>query len=211
MLKAEKLWLKHRKSEDRNLVEWLNYNQKLTKQDLNARLIVLYNTSGTNISAALYQYSQAPNPPIKSHGFVADAKTYYYYPRSSVEGHYLVAVLNSELVNLAIKEFQPQGLYGERDIHRRPFEICNIPRFDPKNEVHTKISLLGATCEKEIRPYINSLSGSLGNIRMAVRKILSTHLGQIDKLVRKLLEESGQDPAELIRATRIVKNGDLFE
>jgi len=142
---------------------------------------------------------------------VVESVTYYYYPKSISEGHYLIAILNSEIVNQAIKEFQPQGLYGERHIHRRPFEICNIPRFDQKNELHTKISLLGATCEKEIRPYINSLSGSLGNIRMAVRKILSTHLGQIDKLVRKLLEEGGQDPAELLRATRIVKNGDLFE
>jgi hypothetical protein len=43
------------------------------------------------------------------------------------------------IVNEAIKPFQPQGLMGERDIHRRPFEVCNIPLFDAANELHLKI------------------------------------------------------------------------
>jgi hypothetical protein len=48
-------------------------------------------------------------------------------------------VLNSPFVNEAIKPFQTQGLMGERDIERRTLEICNIPLFDPADELHCEL------------------------------------------------------------------------
>jgi len=210
MGKVEELWNKYRKSDDRSMAQWLNYNQKLSKQNIDAPYVVLYNTSGTNISAALYINDAHPNQQFKSHGFIADAKTYYYYPKSIEEGFYLVAVLNSDIVNLAIKEYQPQGLYGERDIHRRPFEVCNISRFDPSNKVHTQLAELGAKSHDEIKPFIPNLQGSLGRVRTEVRKILAANMSKINKLVEKLLAESGQDADVLLSKSRFVKNGDLF-
>src|SRR4051794_19617639 len=73
-------------------------------------------------------------------GYVIDSKTYYHYPSSEEEGHYLVGILNTDFINEAIKPLQPQGLMGERDIHRRPFEACDIPSFDEKNKLHRQIA-----------------------------------------------------------------------
>jgi len=72
-------------------------------------------------------------------GFVADHVTYRYYADSEDHAIYLVGVLNSSVVNDSIKPWQSEDQQGERDIHRRPFEVCAIPTFDPKNELHNKI------------------------------------------------------------------------
>jgi hypothetical protein len=80
----------------------------------------------------------------RSGGFIADNVTYRYYAKSEQEANYLVGVLNTPIVNEAIKPFQPPGLMGERDIHRRPFEACDIPLFDSKNELHRQIAEVSA-------------------------------------------------------------------
>ncbi|SYZ72728.1 hypothetical protein TRIP_C20843 [Candidatus Zixiibacteriota bacterium] len=210
MDKSEKFWIKHRKSDDRSLLQRLNYNQTLSKQDIDAPYAVLYNTSGTNVAAALYAKEDHPYAGLRAQGFIADAKTYYYYPKTIDEGLYLVAILNSDIINLAIKDYQPQGLYGERDIHRRPFEICTIPRFNAKNKIHANLASIAERCQIDIKSYLPHLNGRLGQIRLDVRKILVDHISNINKLVEKLLTESGQNSEKLISSSRYGKNGDLF-
>ncbi len=207
--KVETLWEKHRQSTDRSLIQWLNYNQKLINQNVDAEMVLLYNTSGTNLTASLYFPGKKRNLPYRPKGFIADAKTYYYYPASIEEGYYLAAVLNSDIVNEAIKEYQPQGLYGERDIHRRPFEVCNIPKFDSSNPLHTQLAQLGKLCREEIEPYCPQLKGRIGQLRLEVRRILKDKIVKINKLVESLLEGQGQRKV----ARKKTKNpeSDLFE
>ena len=65
------------------------------------------------------------------------------------EAYYISAILNSNVVNKAIKPFQSLGVLGERDIHTLPLELP-IPDFDSKNQFHRRISELGRTCESKI-------------------------------------------------------------
>jgi hypothetical protein len=52
-------------------------------------------------------------------------------------------VLNTSLVNEAIKSVQTQGAWGGgRDIHRRPFEMVAIPKFDPDDATHLELAEL---------------------------------------------------------------------
>jgi hypothetical protein len=211
MQEAEKRWEKGRQSTDRSLIQWLDYNQKLVRQNIAASIVLLYNTSGTHIAAALYIRAEATKGVFASHGFIADAKSYYYYPESIDEGDYLAAVLNSQIVNNAIKEFQPQGLFGERDIHRRPFEVCAIPKFNPKNPLHRKLSALGAKCRQDIQPYMAQFSGGIGRVRSAVRDILRNEIAKIDALVTDLLKAEGQTLKTAPRKkSKTAKNHDLF-
>ncbi|MDZ4723755.1 MAG: N-6 DNA methylase [candidate division Zixibacteria bacterium] len=209
---TEKLWETHRQTNDRSLLQRLNYNQTLIRQDITAEHVVIYNTSGTNLASALFQRSTvSKNTGLLTNGFFADAKTYYYYVMTEQEGHYLVACLNSDIVNLAIKQYQPQGLYGERDIHRRPFEVCAIPKFDLKNPVHIQLAELGGKCKEELESLLPQFAGRLGQKRLDVRKLFAGELNKINKLVVLLLEESGQDTESLIPEANRIKNGDLFE
>jgi len=211
MQDVEKLWETSRQTNDRSLLQRLNYNQTLVNQDLDAPFVVLYNTSGTNLTAALYVKGEHTGLPFRSNGFFAGHKTYYHYPKTIEEGCYLCAALNSDVVNQVIKQYQPQGLYGERDICRRPFEVCAIPKFDPKNKIHNALAKQGEKCTDEVKGYIPHLQGRLGRLRLEVKKILKPDIDKINKLVKQLLAEEGQNSSQLLPENKRYKNNDLFE
>ncbi len=209
MRQAENLWEKGRRSPDRSLIQWLDYNQKLVRQNVNADLVLLYNSSGTNLAATLYRPKHSKTSlTFKANGFAADAKTYYYYPSSLEEGDFLSAILNSDIVNLAIKLYQPQGLYGERDICRRPFEVCAIPKFDPANTLHQKLASLGRLSREIIAPYVPELIGRVGELRLQVRQVLKAEIAKINSAVRELLREEGQN--NLVLKKKKNPSHDLF-
>ena len=190
--KAEEIWEKRKKRSQPSLQEYLDWQQKLTRQRINARGVVLYNRSGTNLVAALIQRVRSPHigqAPVS--GFIADNAAYRYYPASLEEGHYLVGALNSDVVNQAIKPYQTQGLWGERDIHRRPFEVCPIPRFDPKNPLHSRIAEVAEDAEHTLKRDLLQIKGPVGRARADARHILKPQLARLDELVAQLFSRPG--------------------
>ncbi|HEV2349229.1 MAG TPA: N-6 DNA methylase [Terriglobia bacterium] len=186
--KAETIWSERKKEGQPSLIEYLNYDQKITNQNPQANFIVLYNKSGTNLAAAHLtpsQYKQIGDLPIR--GFVADHVTYRYYADSEEHALYLVGVLNSALVNEAIKPFQSQGLQGERDIHRRPFEVCPIPIFDPKRKLHRQIAAVAREAARKMVKWSSKIEGKAARAREAGRKVVQAELDQLDPLVAELL------------------------
>jgi hypothetical protein len=181
---AEKEWNEKRgqKAGKVNIYDWLNYQNKLIKQDPISDHLVLYNTSGMNVSATMAE--------IKSFGqpFFADAKTYWCSPRSREEGYYITAILNSDIINRLIKPFQSKGLLGERDIHTKVLE-APIPEFKKSNKLHKEIAELAEEAEKQVRGYVSShsLPKSIGRQRGEVRQSIKELLGQIDKKVERLI------------------------
>jgi hypothetical protein len=210
MQKAEQIWNERRSSEERTIYQRLNYNNLLTIQNTAAKAVVLYNTSGTNLAAAL----SIPTEEIKFinvHGFVADAKTYYYYPKNKQEGDYLCAMLNSEIVNEFIKAFQPQGLYGPRDIHRRPFEVCAIPPFSETDPQHVRLSELGKECRVFMKNIAPKMRGTVGRVRTETRHILGRQLNEINKIVKSILHKHGQDKPVAVLRKKKETTPTLFE
>jgi len=68
----------------------LDYQRTLTSQQVRAECCVIYNQSGTNIAAALVtknEFGMIRELPIR--GYVIDSKTYYHYPKTEEEGHYV--------------------------------------------------------------------------------------------------------------------------
>jgi len=190
LAQAERYWEKYRsKGNARSLFERIDYNGTLCSQNLQHKYVVIFNTSGTNLTAACVDTSlnQAASQ-IPVNGFFADAKTYYLYLDSQPHADYLTAVLNSEQVMEAIKATMPKGLMGERDIHRRPFEVCEIPLFDPQLELHREITVLGETCRKKASKVAEKMAGSLGRVRQEMRLYLAPEIQQINHLVGRLLK-----------------------
>ncbi|MEM4546587.1 MAG: N-6 DNA methylase [Nitrososphaerota archaeon] len=115
---AQKRWEERRteKATERflRIIERLNYNGLLSIQDPSKKYIVLYNTSGTNlVSCVLKRDSllgfKVSGAIITPKGFIADADTYFYETNDEMEAHYLCALLNSDVVDNAIKPLQPRG------------------------------------------------------------------------------------------------------
>jgi SAM-dependent methyltransferase len=192
---AEGIWETNRKAQAFTFSGWLNYHNKITQQNSLAKFIVLYNQSGTNIAASLVtqnEYARVGNLPIR--GCVIDSKTYYHYPGTEDEGHYLVGLLNTAFVNDSIKPLQPEGLMGARDIHRRPFEACNIPLFDPKNDLHQQIAQISAAARAELLSVVPKMQTPVATARADARRLVQGKLNHLDELTRRLLGSCATTP-----------------
>src|SRR5579875_1918081 len=185
---SENIWNKRRKDKKQSVFDRLNYNGLLCDQHAKVKFTVLYNKSGTNLVAALLTASECRRiGKLTIRGFIADHVTYRYYADTEDHALYLVGVLNSTIVNQAIKPYQPQGLMGERDIHRRPFEVCPIPLFDPQNALHQKIVAIAREARAKMLKWKSKIQGNAAQAREAARKIVRGEIERLDQLVVELL------------------------
>jgi hypothetical protein len=188
---AEETWDKYRNKDDYTIYQRLNYDSLLTKQPVKTHYYVLYNQSGKNLSAAVLDTTRINDiNGIPIQGFVVDSKCYWYATESLEEAHYLVGILNSNVVNNSIKPLQTHGLKGERDIHRRPFEACNIPTYNSENIVHKKISNIAIECHDLLSLYSTKMKGLTGKMRTESREIVVEKLHKLNELVEELLKKN---------------------
>ena len=186
MTEAERLWVEKRgdKADRQTAFEWLDYQGKLVGQHLSQRHLVLYNAAGTNISAAGFDRHSCSLP------FVVDHTLYWAAFSNETEAHYVVAILNAESTNLAIKPFQSRGLLGERHVHKKLLELP-IPTFDHDNDTHRRVAELGAKASEEAATVLRSgefpSSTSIARQRAFMRTSLESMMSEIEKLVRRLL------------------------
>lgn len=182
--RAEAEWNRCRgaKAEKQDLYGWLNYQGKLMKQDPEAEFVVLYNKSGTNVSAAALNRRHAAWP------FFADYTTFWSPTQTRSESEFITAVLNAGYVNHAVKPFQSMGLLGERDICKKVLELP-IPTFDKANAAHVRLAELGAVAARIVEKGVSegSIAGSLAVQRRLARQAAAKELKEIDALVKKLL------------------------
>ncbi|MEM2290856.1 MAG: N-6 DNA methylase [Candidatus Korarchaeum sp.] len=175
----------------------LNYMGNLSSQDPNKRYIVLYNASGTNLVSCVIDKKCLPTfrvpvdkqpdsrvVELAPRGFIAETKTYFYETDDEMEAHYLCAILNSNVVNGKIKPLQPRGLFGERDIHRRPF-MLPIPKFNGNEESHIKLAELSKACHAKVASLKFTRKGTAG-LRKEARKAVEEEIDEIDELVSRL-------------------------
>jgi hypothetical protein len=185
---AEMIWTEKReqKSDKMTLLEWLDYQGKLTAQNLRQRHLVLYNATGTNVSAAYFDRGEHSIP------FVVDHKLYWAAFADPAEAHYVVAVLNSDTANQAIKPFQSTGLLGERDIHKKLLELP-IPLFNPEDSVHRQLSGFGLAARASAAEALKSgtfpAHTTLARQRAFIRTHLEAEMEEINKLVIGILSK----------------------
>jgi len=192
--KAQKLWekLRTKKSEKQfpKVINRLDHQGLLSSQNPNKRHVVIYNTSGANLTSCIVDRQNLPpfktdSFTIKPVNFVADETTMFYETNNELEALYLCAIFNSDVVNELIKPLQPKGSKGERHIVRRPF-VFPIPNFDPNNSVHRRLAELSKAChEKASR--ITLTKRDVAARRKEVRDALKAEMAEINKLVSQLL------------------------
>lgn len=189
--RAQEIWEKGKKPRSLAAVQdWVDYRRKLSAQKPAARHRVLYNRAGTYLACCVVG---APlNLPVaRAHvavgGFVADTDTFWYTAQSDVEAHYLCGVLNSALVDAAIKPYQTRGQWGQRDIRLRPFEVLPIPLFSEEDRRHLSLAEISQECHRKVAEIVPQLKGPIGRARSQVRAALQTEIVEIDSLVADML------------------------
>ncbi len=183
MEEAERIWKQKReKKTGASLIEWLDYQGKLTAQRPRDEHVVIYNAAGTNVSAVSMRRSEFALPLIAEH------KVYRGTVASAKEADYLASVLNSSVSNEAIKPFQSMGLMGERDIEKKLVDLP-IPRFKPEDSRHVALVHLGRQAREKAGKLLklSALTTSLARRRGWMRDQLRNELAEIDRIVKKLL------------------------
>ena len=135
-----RLWEENKARANRlSLLGQLNYYGKLSSQlawqhATNDRPIrVVYSKSGTPTAAI-----------VDDRNIVIDHLLFWITCRSMEEAHYLLAVINSDVLHEAVRPLMSKGQFGARDLHKHLWKLA-IPEYDPANPLHAQTSAAGAT------------------------------------------------------------------
>lgn len=205
MEKIEKEWESYRgeKKERMTIYDWLNYQNKLTSQNPSAKYRVVYNTSGTHLVASVVETGgyEIEGGKVLLRDTIIDYTLYVYHTNNKDEANYLVAVLNSSVLDKLVKPFQSKGAIGERHVVKKPLELP-IPKYDPSR--HSDLAELGEKAREkacgELEYTLKKLGiynvvknrgyltpNDVGRLREAVRESLKPILAKIDERVRQIL------------------------
>lgn len=157
------------------LVDKINKYGKLYKQNfVLGKWLVLSSAGGSNPCAAYIDLEKYDLSRL-----IIDQTLYWYVASSEDEAIFITGMINSQALNDAIKDFQPDGGFGKRHIHTLPYKV--IPRFDVENPIHgmvvekTKILIEEwvAYCDNNKEGvYIAPDSGSLNSRRKKLQAVL---------------------------------------
>ncbi|MBI2172525.1 MAG: hypothetical protein HYU30_11035 [Chloroflexi bacterium] len=178
LAEAERLWAHHGKGR-RALTEQLDYYGQLTAQFPPAPIRVLYAASGTLPAAAIVRHQPA----------LIEHKLYWFSVENEAEGHYLVAVLNSETARKTAEHLQSRGQWGARDFDKVLLSLP-IPRYAPSNVLHQELAKAAAHAEGLAAAVPLKEGTHFVRARQFIRKALQEDsvAGRIDRLVAALLE-----------------------
>jgi hypothetical protein len=200
-----KIWSEVRGEKEKiTIYERLDYQRGLSTQNPRARYRVVYLRSGTNLAATVISIEDVLKENQLINGVVIESTLYHYDTDNDEEAYYLVAILNSSVLDELIKPMQSKGEFGERDIHKKPLEFP-VPKYDPNNEVHRKLVELGKKASEIAQYMLPQLLSARGydkrlkergalmpqevaTLRRDVRERLDDIIKQIDDLVIELLK-----------------------
>lgn len=194
--KCETIWLEKQggKAERMSIYQRLDRYRGLTSQ-CRRRYTVVYPASATYLCCAVLTNDNEDNKPER---FLDESKLYYCDTDVAEEAGYLAAVLNSGVLDEALKPLQSKGDFGPRDIHKKMW-VFPIPLYDRQSAAHEHLAGLGQECSTIAQSYLDSLpanvrQGSLGRLRKMIREKLRLQLDEIDTIVSGIL--SGNSDSE---------------
>jgi hypothetical protein len=134
---AEAVWSDNRSSGRLSLLEQLDYRRKLSQQFPAADHRVVYTKSGMYLAAAIVSDPTA----------VIDHKLYWGPATSVDEALFLIAILNSRTLTMAVRPLQPRGEHNPRDFDKHVFQLP-IPLYDADDAAHRWLVELAMQAER---------------------------------------------------------------
>lgn len=173
------------------LVHYADIWSKMTTQDHSKKFTIIFNRSGTNLTACVVDMENIPpfeveGVNISSNGFIVDSVTYYFKTDDIFEAHYLCSILNSNVINEAKMDLQTEGEFGKRDIYSRGL-MFPIPEFDKNNELHVELTNLSLICHKKSEN-IQMNYKKIGLQRLEIKNGLKEEIKKIDQITATILD-----------------------
>jgi SAM-dependent methyltransferase len=199
---AEQIWLQHRSSDKRTLIEQLDYMRQLSAQLPIARWRVAYSASGNTLAAVV----------IQDHLGVIEHSLYWAPAATREEAQYLVAILNAPSLNTLVQPYQSVGLFGPRHFDKYVWQ-SPIPVFDPGNPLHQHLVELAMDAESVAGRVELQGRESFQAARRLIRQELAVMdiALALDEAVEQLLDPGraptarAAEPPASARATRVTR------
>ena len=166
---TERLWDENKKKTDtKTLFQRLNYHNILTSQ------LDYLRAAGPQATRIAYTQNGRPTATlITDNKAILDTKLYQVRCDSLDEAHYLLAIINSEVLMNSVNDFTTVNWAGKtRDLHKHLWKLP-IPKFSRSNEVHVAISQLGKTASDSAAERIRQLRDVIGEDALTVSKARS--------------------------------------
>ena len=136
-----------------NLLGQLDYMGKLSSQlewqrDAGDRPVRLVYTSAGQPTASI----------IEDDEIVVDYKLFWVACKNTDEANFLLAVINSNALQEAVRPLMSKGQFGARDLQKHLWKLP-IPEFDPALKLHADIAKAGATTAAGAKAKLEELRG----------------------------------------------------
>ena len=173
-----------------NLLERLDYVHNLSaqlewQQDAGDRPVRVVYTSAGQPTASI----------IEDDDIVVDYKLFWVACMSLEEANYLLAIINSNALQEAVRPLMSKGQFGARDLQKHLWKLP-IPEFDPAEELHAAVAEAGATAAAVAKAKLDQLREQRGDrltitiarreLRMWLRESIEGRA--VEEVVRELLK-----------------------
>jgi hypothetical protein len=198
---VEKTWVRIRdtKADKMSIYDRINRGKGISIQNPRKRFRIIHNRSGTYLNSSIIDLQKLLEIDIEGNkimlnGFIADSTTHYYETDNEDNAYFITGILNSKIINNAIKPFQSRGLWGERDIYKIPFEMP-IPYYDKSIKSHQKIISLSKNNSYLAKEKLGSL---FKDTKIDFNNITPNLIGKLRSEIRNSIKESSNELDELI-------------
>ena len=158
-----RLWEDNKTHANRlDLLGQLDYYGKLS-----AQLEWQRNPGGRPIRVVYTQGGESTGALLEDDGAIVESRLYWIACRDTREVNYLLAIINSNAVALAVNKYTTANWAGNtRDLHKHLWKLP-IPEFNPADDVHTTIADAGAKAASGSKKKLEELRREKGD-RMTV-------------------------------------------
>jgi len=195
--KAENEWEVRRglKATKLSLYGCVNYRQKLTMQNPQAKYRVIYpdvqRVAVATILAEPQVNFKIGKQTLKTAGVIVENAAYSYETDDLNEAQYLCAVLNSGVIDTRLASLRSRMQVGHPHVHKKIFDVAPIPRYDPANSSHLALTKLTQICAAKVQSWkLGGADGAtdIGVLRRKARVVIAQELAEIDVHVASLFE-----------------------
>ena len=157
-----------------NLLGQIDYLHKLSSQ------LEWQQDSGTRPTRLVYTSAGQPTAAlIQDNDVLVDYKLFWVACKNTEEANYLLAIINSDALQEAVRPLMSKGQFGARDLQKHLWKLP-IPEFDPAQEAHLAIAEAGAMAAAAAGKNLAELRKQRGDkltviiVRRELRKWLRT-------------------------------------
>ena len=135
---VSRLWEDNKALANRlNLLGRLDYMGELSSQ------LEWQHNSDDGQVRVVYTKSGQPTPALlKDSETLVDHLLYWIPSKTIDEANYLLAIINSDVLQVAVTPLMSKGQFGARDLHKHLWKLP-IPGFDAGNSLHVRVSEAG--------------------------------------------------------------------